>query len=39
VEACVSVAKKEIAVFEVAKTEKLTELEALVSGGTTLECC
>ena len=39
VEACVSVAKKEIAVFESAKTEKLTELEALVSGGTTLECC
>ena len=39
VEACVDVAKRDISVFEELKTEKLLEIERLVSGGTTLECC
>jgi hypothetical protein len=39
VETCVMVAKEEVAVFEQKRTEKLTEIEDLVSGGTTLECC
>ena len=39
VEACVTVAKQEVAVYEAQKTEKLVEIEGLVSGGTTLECC
>ena len=39
VETCVMVAKEEVAVFEQKRTEKLMEIEDLVSGGTTLECC
>ena len=39
VEACVKVAKEEVASLEGKKLEKLTEIEELVSGGTTLECC
>jgi len=39
VQACVMVAKQEVAVYEAQKTEKLVEIEELVSGGTTLECC
>ena len=37
--ACVTVAKQEVAVYEAQKTENLVEIEGLVSGGTTLECC
>jgi len=39
VEACVTIAKQEVAKFEEQKIEKLSEIEELVSGGTTLECC
>jgi len=39
VEACVTLAKRDVAVYEDTKKEKLSEIEALVSGGSTLECC
>lgn len=39
VEACISVAKRDIAEHEKQKMEKMVEIEALVTGGTTLECC
>eukprot|EP00531_Pseudo-nitzschia_arenysensis_P007973 CAMPEP_0116145444 /NCGR_PEP_ID=MMETSP0329-20121206/16594_1 /TAXON_ID=697910 /ORGANISM="Pseudo-nitzschia arenysensis, Strain B593" /LENGTH=252 /DNA_ID=CAMNT_0003641045 /DNA_START=176 /DNA_END=937 /DNA_ORIENTATION=- len=38
-ETMVKVAKDDIAVVEAQKTEKLTEIQDLVAGGTTLECC
>lgn len=39
VEACVTTAKREMSVYEDRKMEKLSEIEALVAAGTTLECC
>lgn len=38
-ETMVKVAKDDIAIVEAQKTEKLTEIQDLVAGGTTLECC
>ena len=39
VEACVKAAKKDVTVVEERKLEKLSEIESLVVGNQTLECC
>ena len=39
VEACVDRAKKDMALLETEKAQKFTEIEDLVEGGSTLECC